>query len=90
MSWYVNITGSPTAVNAAVVNDPHTPVAIKKVVDDLTELFPSGEVVTVETQGHFEPSATPPTGQATLVFKVQKFAKETEVSKDSAVPLSAA
>ena len=88
MSWYVNITGSPTAVSAAVAHDLHTPVAIKQVVDDLTGLFPGGEVVTVETQGHFEPSAVPPTGNATLLFKVQKFTKETEKAKDTAVPLA--
>lgn len=89
MSWYVNITGSPTAVNAAVVNDPHTPVAVKKFVDDLTGLFLHGEAVTVETQGHFEPNASPPTGQATVIFKVQKFAKTPDVPQDTAVPLAA-
>lgn len=94
MSWYVNVMGTPSAVNHAVDTDAHVPAPIKQAVSGLATLVAGAEMAEVSTQGHFDLSGASCTGNATLIFKVIRVAREPQPTapppQDTAVAVVAA
>lgn len=74
MSWGFTIAGKPDAVVADVKKVSCVPNGLVRCVEECAAQLPQGEVLFVESNGHFDAGDRKTYGSFSLTFKMQKAA----------------
>lgn len=74
MSWGFTIIGKPNAVVAEVKKVQCVPSGLARCIEECAAQLPQGEVLFVESNGHFDAGDSKSYGSMNLTFKMQKAA----------------
>lgn len=74
MSWGFTILGKPGSVVSDLKKVPNVPSGLQRCIEECAAQLPQGEMLFVESNGHFDAGDSKSYGSFNLTFKMQKAA----------------